>query len=545
MKKIFGLLLVLILVFSITSCSKEEKKETNKEMDLSENSDKSLMAYLEGDSFNYTLRLTGSGKAVDYSSKEAVPWNYLASRIKKVVIDDNVTSLGDYFFTMLSLKEYEIPKNVTRIGKNCFKDDVKLYSYSTNFTYNGSCKIYYYSETKPNEEDKYFHVIDGEYVIWSEKRILFIGNSFTYRPGSEDNPMIPKLYQDLADNLGESVSVDYVVKGSHTLAGFADKNSELGSKIVDYLNNNQYNFVILQEQSTRPLNYFQSFSDSVGILNDLVKATQKECKVCLYETWGSPTAISTSSYKTIGEMEMALREAYEKVGKAYNLDVHYIGKAFTVVDENYKDLYLYDETDHRHQNLLGAYLSACMHLMYTLKLDVRKATDNGGLSKTDAATLREIAYNVVKGIESTGSNENVEVKDSIAVAFYTKTATSGVNQAIIDNVKTELTKYLKSQNISEDVINKIVYRGYDGNVQPSCEAIKKDGDVIIMVGWKSNVDTTGGLEYVKAYPGDPELSGITIGSVENRWIHMLKEDSLSTLIYDYFISENGQKIFLG
>ncbi len=83
----------------------------------------------------------------------------------------------------------------------------------------------------------------------------------------------------------------------------------------------------------------------------------------------------------------------------------------------------------------------------------------------------------------------------VAIAWYNKEKTSGLNQSIIDGFTTELYGFLKTSGKNPEEMD-IVIRSYEGNVGPTCEAIKNDADIDIMLGWKDaeNLTGTGGMK---------------------------------------------------
>jgi hypothetical protein len=93
-------------------------------------------------------------------------------------------------------------------------------------------------------------------------------------------------------------------------------------------------------------------------------------------------------------MEELIRDGYERCASEFNLRVSHVGKAFTYVYENHKDINLY-WTDDKHQSYAGAYLSSCVHICTLFNIDVRYATFNGELDAQTASVLRDTAYNIV------------------------------------------------------------------------------------------------------------------------------------------------------
>ena len=81
------------------------------------------------DYYNYTLVIAGSGSMNNYSSGSSYkPWNSYKSRINKIVIGKNVTTIGNNaFYGMSSLQSIVFKgKNVTYIGNYAFYNDDSL-----------------------------------------------------------------------------------------------------------------------------------------------------------------------------------------------------------------------------------------------------------------------------------------------------------------------------------------------------------------------------------------------------------------------------------
>ena len=59
----------------------------------------------------------------NYSNREPAPWYSRRGEIKKIVIEDGVTNIGDFaFYDCKSLTSITIPNSVKSIGDGAFQD---------------------------------------------------------------------------------------------------------------------------------------------------------------------------------------------------------------------------------------------------------------------------------------------------------------------------------------------------------------------------------------------------------------------------------------
>ena len=68
-----------------------------------------------------TLTINGSGDMINLTDYRTVPWYSNVRKIKKVIIDNNITSIGDYAFREAeNLTDIVLPDNITNIGEQAF-----------------------------------------------------------------------------------------------------------------------------------------------------------------------------------------------------------------------------------------------------------------------------------------------------------------------------------------------------------------------------------------------------------------------------------------
>ena len=391
----------------IVGCAKEDKYP---KWDISSGGGKVFANFSDNGKYGFILTVEGKGKVPEYSSVKDTPWYGKSGRITDIVIKDGITSVGKNAFTDCKVKSVVLPQSVTAVGEKSFNENTLICAYGRASAVGAT--VYTYSESKPVISGNYWHYMGDTVTVWETKatKVLFIGNSFTFYSD------IPSLFGKIATAAGVDVVVDSVTQGSWTLTKFADENDEYGKKVDDKLKaSNDYDAIVLQEQSTRPLNNYNDFLTAAKKLRDKINATQTNCRIYLYSTWGYKDE-ADSRKMTIPEMEEKLREAYENVAQAIGAKVSYVGKAFstvynshkTVNDEycanpdKYKDspeknFALYFLADNKHPSYSGAYLSACVHVATVLGFDPRVSTFTGELDETTATELKNVAYSVVFG----------------------------------------------------------------------------------------------------------------------------------------------------
>ncbi|HCY52022.1 MAG TPA: hypothetical protein DHU65_04885 [Clostridiales bacterium] len=132
-------------------------------------------------------------------------------------------------------------------------------------------------------------------------------------------------------------------------------------------------------------------------------------------------------------------------------------------------------------------------------------------------------------------------RHDIAIAWYAKSGTSGLNQSVMDDFTDALKAYLTEQGMNPAEMD-IVVRGYDGNVGTSCGNIMKDSDIDIMVGWaaRSNIEGTGGLKAGEDFLQN--YGNITLKGAENnkaRYAARLGDTDLVKQVYNWILTTYG------
>ncbi|MBE5888377.1 MAG: hypothetical protein E7283_06010 [Lachnospiraceae bacterium] len=215
--------------------------------------------------------------------------------------------------------------------------------------------------------------------------ILFIGNSFTYY-----NDMPDVYFANICKEGGYKVNVTRITKGSHFLYKFADPTDTYGAKVKTALENNQYDIVIIQEQSSGTITNPERFKKSVRTLAAMVKENGAE--LYLYSTWGYNEGYSklADCGGTTAAMEKKVRTAYESIAKEVGAKVVYAGVAMLDIYKN-TSINVY-ASDLYHPSENGSLLVAYTFYATLFGEDPRALTYTAGLSENDVVKLRKAAF---------------------------------------------------------------------------------------------------------------------------------------------------------
>ena len=198
-------------------------------------------------------------------------------------------------------------------------------------------------------------------------RILMLGNSFTF---ANDMPTM------LADILNAEV-VHHTRGGAH-LAEQLNPDTEMGSRTQTAFQKEKWDYVVLQEYSTGPLQSKERFFESVKVLCDQVR--ENGAVPILYATWafkrgGIKLEASGLNYD---EMYHSLYDAYHKAGAMNSTSVADVGQAFYEAADS-EDLFAHDDY---HPNKAGSHLAAETIAAVIITLEQQRAANSGWSDQT-------------------------------------------------------------------------------------------------------------------------------------------------------------------
>lgn len=180
--------------------------------------------------------------------------------------------------------------------------------------------------------------------------ILFVGNSLTYVND------IPRMIQQMGRASSKAIYCDSITQGGQFIM---DAYTTFYQTIISMLNSKDYDYIILQEQSSGSYTQFQRFQNGVVAFYQL--ANQYDIDIILYQTWPYKDGSAALNLQGMTQVEMlvAIVDAYQRMSIQYNMKVNPVGQVFYAFTQAFPEIDLY--IDANHASLAGSYLASCVH----------------------------------------------------------------------------------------------------------------------------------------------------------------------------------------
>lgn len=184
-------------------------------------------------------------------------------------------------------------------------------------------------------------------------KTLWIGNSYTQRND------LPALVAELAAENGEILEHERVMANGASLRLHWNKGDALS-----LIERGNWDFVVLQEQSTLPLKNAARFHDNVRLFDNAIK--KNGVQTVLYQTWSRQNAPETQD---------ALSAAIEEIAAEIAARVAPVGTVWHQVLKTGADLY---DKDGSHPSPLGSRLAARVFYATLFGRDVKEVATKSG-----------------------------------------------------------------------------------------------------------------------------------------------------------------------
>lgn len=209
------------------------------------------------------------------------------------------------------------------------------------------------------------------------RRVLLVGNSHTYFNGGV-NTHLQALLNAVHPEWNAVVSAQ--TGGGYTLENHYNDPNTLAA-----IQNGNWDLVILQEQSSRPMEFPDLFNQYAILLNDVI--AQSGSLTGFYMTW---------AWRNNPEMFVPIRDAYYYIGAYLDALVSPAGVAFYNAQLLPRCPDLYD-ADNYHPSLHGTYLVACLMLARIWNLNpIGNSYVPTGINAEDALLLQTAAWDTAQ-----------------------------------------------------------------------------------------------------------------------------------------------------
>lgn len=223
--------------------------------------------------------------------------------------------------------------------------------------------------------------------------VLFIGNSYIYYND------LPDMLSKISTSLGDSIFFDQYTPGGYSL--YAHSQDQL---TIDKINQQNWDYVVLQDQSQRPSLSPAYVSTAVfpyaEQLVDLIYQNYNCSEPLFYMTWGRKNGDQTNCVNyppvcTYLGMQERLRHSYVSMGFSNNATISPVGIAFKNCIAFDSTIELYNN-DNSHPSVHGSYLAACVFYSSIFKKpSIGALYIPNAISSSDALFLQQIASSTV------------------------------------------------------------------------------------------------------------------------------------------------------
>ncbi|RRJ91970.1 T9SS C-terminal target domain-containing protein [Paenimyroides tangerinum] len=242
-------------------------------------------------------------------------------------------------------------------------------------------------------KNKYFlFLLFGALLVNAQttKKVLFLGNSYTQ-------------YNNLPSLVAQSATStnDVLIHDSNLIGGYSLQQHATNQTSLTKINGNQWDYVVLQDQSQRPafpINYVNNnvFPYAIQITN-LIKQNYA-CSVPLfYTTWGKKNGdpqICQNGQCTYEVMDNLLQQRYRTMAETNKGVISPVSQVWRYIRENHPTIELYD-SDNSHPSLAGSMAAAYTFYTVIYRKDPTLITFNSTLNTATATTIKNAVKNVV------------------------------------------------------------------------------------------------------------------------------------------------------
>ena len=246
-------------------------------------------------------------------------------------------------------------------------------------------------------ENSATHMDFQEQVEWktpapaasARPRILFVGNSHTFYNN------LSRVFVNIADATGHKSDVYEISQGYYSLKQFSDPNDKAGSMLNQILTGKEWDFVILQENTSIALSSSaeEDMFPYARTLDEKVKAAGGQTAFLM--TWAPKNGIKTGlKQHTVTEAQSMLAGNYISISQKLDDLLIPAGVGFMRCMDAYPEIELWD-ADGQHPSPAGTYLTACTIYSVIFQESPENCSYTGDLEPELASKLQKIAADMI------------------------------------------------------------------------------------------------------------------------------------------------------
>lgn len=229
------------------------------------------------------------------------------------------------------------------------------------------------------------------------ERVLFIGNSYT---GVND---LPKIVGEIIKSAGKKSPV---IRSSNPGGRTLEQHCSFPETLA-LIDEGSWDVVILQGHSMEAAQSEanpatrKSFLDSGKKLCGLIREGSPKARIIFYQTWARHADFWKTNPAAMGpvtnpqEMMVRIKKWYQQQAENNQASVAPVGEAWQLFYQKSPKLSLHDP-DHSHPNFSGSYLAGLVFYAKIYQTPLPVIEYRGSLTKEQAASLREVAVEVLK-----------------------------------------------------------------------------------------------------------------------------------------------------
>lgn len=238
-------------------------------------------------------------------------------------------------------------------------------------------------------------------------RVLIVGNSFSRYTSNGVSYSVKRPLKDLAEGEGHNLKITTLAHSSARLRYYAGMNEAYLSyhkELLTLLVNKEWDYIIFQEQSTAPIEYFDTSTyPAVETLLQMVKKFQPQATPLLYmiQGYSNGTSVKVNGVSKVlrtEEMQLYLAAAYASLENKLGVEVVPVGIHAIRANMLYPQIEMRGP-DAKHPTYAGYYLAACSFYqrIYGAVPDPRKASlKNCNITEQELVLLASLTADSMK-----------------------------------------------------------------------------------------------------------------------------------------------------